>query len=157
MGPAAALNAGAAWRVQGDSTYSTATNYTWAVMSANDLEVEFRPVAGWNLPTADQTITVVPGQIVRGKSFYTVKSPVLVVDESSGIGIMGTTGTVYRIESRSSLTFGDSRPWSTNTIFSNGVYLICLTQPQTKGKVVTALCGWQSEISVNGINPILKT
>src|SRR5438552_4063775 len=45
--PPAAVRAGAAWRVQGDSSYSTAPDYTRAVTSTNGFAVEFKPIDGW--------------------------------------------------------------------------------------------------------------
>jgi hypothetical protein len=41
-----------------------------------------------------------------------------------GVGIIGTTGTVYRLESQNSLNSDDWRPVNTNTIVSIGVNLI---------------------------------
>ena len=63
LGPPAAVQAGAGWRLQGDATYSSASNYTEAVFSTNALVVQFAPVSGYGLP-ANQTITVVPGTVV---------------------------------------------------------------------------------------------
>jgi sugar lactone lactonase YvrE len=118
--PAAAVQQGAAWRLQGDSTYSTAANYTRAVTSTNAFNVEFKPIAGWNLPT-NQSLTVQPGLISVANAFYAVTNPVLVADLVLGLGITGTTGTVYRIENRSLLGSGSWLPLSTNAIISNGI------------------------------------
>jgi hypothetical protein len=41
-----------------------------------------------------------------------------------GLGISGTTGTVYQIQSRPSLTTGTWSAISTNTIVSNGFNLV---------------------------------
>jgi len=119
LAPPSAVLAGAAWRLQGDSSYSTAANYTRAVTSTNAFAVEFKPIPGWNLPT-NQTTTILPGVLITNVAFYTVTNPVLVASASMGIGITGTTGTVYRIESRNSLNSGSWTPVSTNTILSNG-------------------------------------
>jgi hypothetical protein len=118
IGPAAVVAAGAGWRLQGDGPYGTASNYTRAVLSTNVFGVEFKPVEGWNLPS-NQTAVVAPGVLVTNQAFYTVTNPVLVVDAKMGLGIMGTTGTTYRIESSSSLTEGSWLPVSTNTIVTN--------------------------------------
>ena len=123
LGPSAAVLAGAGWRLQGDPSYSTATNYTRAVTTTNAVFVEFKPVAGWNLPT-NQTVTVLPGQLTSYSAFYTVTNPVLVANTALGIGITGTTGTVYQIQSRNSLATGTWIPLSTNTILSNSFNLI---------------------------------
>jgi hypothetical protein len=129
LAPPAAVAAGAGWRLEGDTTYSTATNYTEAVLSTNAIGVQFKPIAGWNLPT-NQTVTVYPQQIVTPVAFYTVSNPVMVANESLGIGIIGTTGTVYEVESRTSLTSGSWVPVSTNTIISSGFNLV-LPKPGT--------------------------
>jgi len=119
LGPPAALRAGAGWRLSGDTAYSAATNYTRAILSTNPITVEFRSIPGWILPS-DQSVSVSPDQITSYNAFYTVVSPVLTADPVLGIGIMGTTGTVYRLESRSSLRSGNWQPVSTNTITSSG-------------------------------------
>jgi sugar lactone lactonase YvrE len=129
LAPPAAVAAGAGWRLQGDTTYSTATNYTEAVLSTNAIGVQFKPIAGWNLPT-NQTVTVYPQQIVTPVAFYTVSNPVMVANGNLGIGITGTTGTVYEVESRTSLTSGSWVPMSTNTITSSGFNLV-LPKPGT--------------------------
>ena len=123
LGPAAAVAAGAAWRLQGQPSYSTAPNYTVAVNTTNVIVVEYKPIAGWNLST-NQTLTVLPGQFTDYSAAYTVINPMMVANPALGIGITGTTGTVYEIESRSSLTSGTWIPISTNTIQSNGFNFI---------------------------------
>lgn len=123
VGPRSAVLAGGGWRVQGDSAYSTATNYTRAIISTNVVAVEFKPIPGWN-PPASQAIKIVPGQITYPAASYTVTNPVMVADMALGIGITGTTGTVYEIESRTSLTGGSWVPLSTNTILTNGFNLV---------------------------------
>jgi hypothetical protein len=137
LSPPAAVAAGAAWRLSGDATYSTATNYMRAVLTTNGFGVEFKPIAGWNVPT-NQALTVLPGQISVYAANYTPASitptnPVLVAN-LTGLGITGTTGTVYRIERRTSLTTGVWLPVSTNTIFTSGFNLL-LSNPATNGSV----------------------
>jgi len=110
---------GAAWGLKGDSSYSTSANYTRAVISTNAFAVEFKPIPGWNLPT-NQTTTIFPGVLITNIAFYTVTNPVLMLDRASGLGLTGTTGTVYRIEGRASLSSGSWLPLNTNTILSNG-------------------------------------
>ena len=132
LSPASAVAAGAGWRLQGDSSYLSAPNSIRAVTSAN-AAVEFKPINGWNLPT-NQAVAVQPGQITSTNAFYSVINPVLVAGGAVGIGITGTTGTVYRIERRSSLTSGTWLPVSTNTIASGGFNLL-LPNPATNGPV----------------------
>ena len=117
LGPPAAVLAGASWKLSTDpvNAYGSAPNYTLAVDSTNELKVDFKPIAGWNLPT-NQTVRVFPGPITTKSAFYTVISPVLVADPKRGIGITGTTGTTYRLEFRQSLAQGAWIPLSTNTL-----------------------------------------
>ncbi len=137
LGPPAALAAGAAWRIQGDVAYSTAINYTRTVNSTNQFSIDFKPIPGWNVPP-DQVITVVPGSITIFTANYTLAtgtpaSPVLVANRNS-LGIIGTTGTVYRLEWRTSLTSGSWQPVSTNTITTSGFNLL-LSNPAANGSV----------------------
>jgi len=123
LAPPAAVQQGAAWRLQGDSSYSTAASYTRAVISTNAFAVEFKTIPGWNLPT-NQSTTILPGVLITNIAFYTVTNPVLVAGQTAGLGITGTTGTTYRLESRNSLSSGSWIPLSTNTIVSYGFNLV---------------------------------
>jgi len=60
---------------------------------------------------------------------YTVVPPVMMAN-AGGLSITGTTGTIYQIQSRSSLTSGSWVPLSTNTITANGFNLV-LPNPAT--------------------------
>lgn len=141
LGPPAALLAGAGWRLVGDAAFSGLTNYTRAVLNTNTVAVEFKPIPGWNLP-ANQSISVVPDQITPYNAFYTVVNPVLVANPALGIALAGTTGTTYRIESRTSLTSGNWQPVSTNTIFSTGLNLILPPQPAANQPVTFYRAVW---------------
>ena len=124
--PPAAVKAGAAWRLvcaNCDTNYSNATNYTLAVTTTNTLTIQFKPIPGWNLPT-NQTVSVQPGIIAAPNAFYTVTNPILVASRELGLGITGTTGTIYRIETRTSLLNGSWVTNGTNTIISNGFNLL---------------------------------
>ena len=138
--PPAAVAAGAGWKLEGDSAYSSATNYIRAVTTTNAFTVEFKPIPGWNLPT-NQMMTVLPGQINSQTVFYTVTNPVLVADNSIGLGITGTTDTVYQIQRRTSLTSGSWLSVSTNTINSNGFNLV-LPNPATNGNAFFYRAVW---------------
>ncbi len=131
LAPPAAVAAGAAWELQGDTAWSTATNYTRAVFSTNAVVIQFKPINGWNLPT-NQAVTVLPGQITPYTAFYTVTNPILVAGNSIGLGITGTTGTVYQLQRRTNLTSGSWLPVSTNTILTTGFNLL-LSKPATNG------------------------
>ena len=128
IAPAAAVRAGAAWRLSNDVQYSSSTAYTRSVNSTNPIVIQFKPIDGWNLPS-NQTVTVLPGLPTTNVAFYTVTNPLL-VSRASGFGITGTTGTSYRVEQRSSLSAGTWLPLSTNTILSTGFNLV-LPRPPT--------------------------
>jgi sugar lactone lactonase YvrE len=130
--PASAVAAGAGWRLTTDVAYSSATNYTRAVLTTNAFAVEFKPVPGWITPTS-QAVSVLPNQITTYSASYTVTNPVLVANGST-LGLTGTTGTVYRIEQRTSLTTGSWLPFSTNTISTSG-FNVFLANPATNGSV----------------------
>ena len=139
LGPPGALAAGAAWELQGDAAYSTATNYIRVVTSTNAVAVQFKPVAGWNLPT-NQIVNIFPGQITAYHALYTVNNPMLVFS-GKALSITGTTGTVYRIEGSTSLTSGSWVPISTNTITSGSVNVV-LPNPATNGPAMFYRAVW---------------
>ena len=130
LAPPAAVRAGAGWRLQGDTSFGTAINYTRAVLSTNPFAIEFKPIPGWNLPT-NQAIIVLPNPIAPTvfTAFYTVTNPLL-VQRAIGFGMTGTTGTVYRLEKKSALTNAAWLPVGTNTINSTGFNLV-LPKPET--------------------------
>ena len=118
--PPAAVRAGAAWRLAGDASYSDSTNYIRTVLTTNALMVQFKPIPGWHLPAA-QSISARPNYLTVSTGFYTVASPMLKASPGSGIGLIGTTGTTYRIDARTSLINGNWVPVSTNTITTTGL------------------------------------
>jgi hypothetical protein len=130
LSPASAVAAGAGWRLQGDASYLSAPNSVRAVTTPN-AAVQFNPIPGWNLP-ANQTVSVAAGQFNYYSAAYTVTNPVLVANGAAGLGITGTTGTMYVIQRRSSLTSGSWTNVSTNTIMSGGFNLL-LPNPATNG------------------------
>jgi len=139
--PPAAYAAGARWRVQGEASYSTATNYTRVVTSTNAFGVEFNTnVPGWNAPPS-QAVAVHPLETVRPTAWYTVSNPVLVADLALGIGITGTTSTTYRLECRNFLATGSWAPLRTNMIVSSGFNLM-LGWPLTNGSTAFYRAVW---------------
>jgi hypothetical protein len=131
LSPPAAVAAGAGWTLQGYSSYLSAPNSFLPVNSSNAV-VQFKPIPGWNLP-ANQSVTVLPG-FNSYSATYTVTNPVLVASGATGLGITGTTGTMYVIQRRSSLTSGSWTNMSTNTITTGGFNLL-LPNPATNGPV----------------------
>jgi hypothetical protein len=125
LGPPAAVQAGAAWDLAGQSAscYSTVNPSLQEVTTTNALVVQFKPIPGWNLPT-NGSVTVVPGVILTNVAMYTVTNPRLTLDLVNGLGITGTTNTAYQIQSNSSLTGGAWIPFRTNTLISPGFNLI---------------------------------
>jgi hypothetical protein len=140
LAPPAVVAAGAGWKLQGDSTYSSAPSYTRIVTTTNDVTVQFAPVPGWNLPT-NQTVNLVADEINVYSASYSVTNPVLVADAALGLGITGTTNTVYEIESQTSLTNTNWIPVSTNTIITNGFNLV-LPNPETNGATIFYKAVW---------------
>jgi hypothetical protein len=80
-------------------------------------------------------VTLVPRQVNPITNYYTLINAVLVADATMGLGIMGPTGTVYEIESRTSLTTGSWLPVSTNMITVNG-FISVLPNPGTNGATI---------------------
>jgi hypothetical protein len=120
LGPPSALQAGAAWQLLGESSYSTATNYTEIINTTNMQTVHFKTIPGWIAPT-NQKVSVPQGVLTVYGINYTVSNPVLSFKPGLGIGFGGTTGTVYRLETRTNLVLGSWVPVSTNTL-TNAVF-----------------------------------
>ena len=120
LGPAAAVRAGAAWKLtnQPANYYSTANPSLQEITSASALTVQFKPIPGWNLPT-NRSVTVVPGVILTNVANYTVTNPLLTLDLVNGLRISGTSNTAYQIQSNSTLT-GTWIPFKTNTLTNFG-------------------------------------
>jgi sugar lactone lactonase YvrE len=74
LGPPAAVQAGAGWRLQGDAVFSGVTNYTRKVSSTNAVVIEFKQIPGWNVPS-EQTVTVTPGKVSVYTASYTLAPP----------------------------------------------------------------------------------
>jgi hypothetical protein len=64
----------------------------------------------------------------------------MVANKLQGIGLTGTTGTVYRVEYRTNLTIGSWIPLSTNTIGS-GINTL-LPWPPTNGPAAFYRAVW---------------
>jgi hypothetical protein len=133
LGPPAAVQAGAAWKLasQSDSFYLNTSLSAQEITTTNELVLQFKPVPGWNLPT-NQSVLVAPGAPSTNLALYTVTNPVLVLQQPMGLGLTGTTNTSYVIEYRTNLTTGAWLTLSTNTILSNGFNPV-LPWPPTNG------------------------
>jgi hypothetical protein len=127
INPPAAVAAGAGWRVHGDPSYGSQSNYTRLIESTN-ATIEFASVPGWILPT-NQSIGVSPGVLTTITNvLYTVVPPNL-VPTLYGLGMSGTTNTPFRIESRTSLGSGNWAPFHTNTLNSPGFNMLITNPP----------------------------
>jgi len=125
LGPPAAVQVGAAWKLtnQSDAFYSTANPSVQEVTSTNSLTLQFRSVAGWNLPT-NRSVTVTPGLIVTNLAFYTVTNPLLRADAINGLVLNGTANTTYQIQTNCTLCPDTWFPFKTNVLNSSGSALI---------------------------------
>jgi hypothetical protein len=123
IGPAAAVAAGAAWKITNDLAYSTSPSYVRNLTTTNQIALLFKPIPGWNLP-ASQTVQVQAGGRVSANANYSVIGPKLVVNAALKLGLIGTTNTSYRIEQCTSIKTGDWAAIITNTIAANGFNLL---------------------------------
>jgi hypothetical protein len=147
LGPPAAIAAGAGWRLSTDpaNSYLSGTNSVDTVTTTNATLV-FKSISGWNPPT-NQTVSLTRGGLtIVSNALYTVVSstptpPVMVIDPELGLGITGTTGTTYQIQSSTSLASGTWTAISTNTIISTGFNLI-LPPPFTNGAATFYRAKW---------------
>jgi hypothetical protein len=76
VAPPAAFQAGGAWKLSylDDSQYSSQNPSTYQVTSTNAVQLQFRPIAGWNLPT-NQAVTVSAGNVTYLTGVYTPVGP----------------------------------------------------------------------------------
>jgi len=90
IGPPAALAAGAAWRLQGSTNWSTGTNDMVAVAGGASAILEFKSIPGWNLPT-NATIALALGDRVLVPALYT-RAAQLNVSPAEGLTASGYVG-----------------------------------------------------------------
>jgi hypothetical protein len=89
IGPPQAVVAGAAWRVYGTTTWSTAPTFTETIASGNSVTLEFKPIPGWNLPS-NKTVQITAGQLTTVPATY-AKIP-LTVTPAAGLASSGYSG-----------------------------------------------------------------
>ena len=90
ISPQTAVAAGAAWRLLGTSNWSTGPTYTAALATNGSAILEFKAIAGWNLPT-NQTLTLTLGQTTIASASYTL-APCLTFSPASGLAASGFVG-----------------------------------------------------------------
>ncbi len=123
LGPPAAVQAGGAWRLSGDTTYSTAANYTRAVTTSG-AQLQFNPLSGWNPPAA-QTIQLFPGTLtIISNLLYTMQPPVVTLNTSLGLRATGPVGIKVRLDYRTNLFTGQWLPLKTNTFGATSLTLL---------------------------------
>jgi hypothetical protein len=132
LGPPAALAAGAGWTRMGQATFSSNPDFTVAVGNNQTVTLLFQPLDGWELPN-DAVVSVTLGTLTVLNVNYAVNPPRMIVNPAQGIGLIGTTGTVYRIERRASLSADSWVPVCTNTLHSG--FNLSLPWPLTDGPV----------------------
>ncbi len=117
LGPSAAIAAGGGWRLLGDSNlnFQVDPNFTYVLQGTNPVAFEFKSIPGWN-PPPNQSIGVTLGTVTNIAANYTFGNPVMVLNRTQGLGIIGAAGATYRIEYRTNLTLGSWLPLRTNTL-----------------------------------------
>ena len=130
LGPPSAINAGAAWGLDGDppNSLSSAPGYT-RYFTTTSQALQFANVNGWNQPS-NPAIQVQNGfaNVIVTNLSYTIVPPVLSTSLSSGLGITGTANTQYNIQYSSNL----SGPWillKSVTLPNNTLYQIAAGPP----------------------------
>jgi hypothetical protein len=117
LGPPAAVLAGAAWTADG-TNWSTSPDDVVAVTNA--VTIAFRPIPGWNLP-AGTNVAVTNGFLTYQVNYTQGVPTTLSLTPGVGLGIVGSTGTTYVLQYRTSLATGTWLPLLTYTIQSNGL------------------------------------
>ncbi|HOX58468.1 MAG TPA: choice-of-anchor Q domain-containing protein [Candidatus Paceibacterota bacterium] len=108
LGPPAAVAGGAAWRRQGTADWCGNSPFTVTVPQGGSAALEFKPVAGWNLPSA-QAITLTLGQLTTASALYTQSTPVrlsdprVLPDGALAMTLEGVLGCVYSITGSTNL------------------------------------------------------
>jgi len=116
LGPAAAISAGAGWRLQGQSSYGSDPQYTLTVTGGSAV-LQFKPISGWNVPT-NQTLSVAAGQVTVVMANYTVApSADLVAGLSGPATVQAASNYLYLLlitnlgpSAASSVTVTDTLP-----------------------------------------------
>jgi hypothetical protein len=144
FGPPAAVQAGAGWRLSGDATYGTATNYIRTITTTN-ATIEFKPLVGWNSPSIS-SYTVQAGALttIPAANYTPIvpASPSWLFLPGSGFGLSGTTNTKYRIEYTTNLASGLWSPLQTNTITTSGFNLVLPWPPTNNAREVYFRALW---------------
>jgi hypothetical protein len=131
VGPAAARQAGAGWRLQGETSYRTNPNSTALITTNGPIKVEFSSVPGWS-PPLGQVVQLSLGVLTVVDANYTVMHPTMSANAALGIGLTGTTNTTYRIEYRTNLVSGAWQPLQTNTLHAGFNLVLPIPKPSNR-------------------------
>ncbi len=111
IAPPAAYRDGGAWKLSTlpDTEYSVSNTSVLEVSSAGAVQVQFKPIPGWDLPT-NQAVAVSAGAIVSLTSFYTLNPSNVLISLNASPANSGTV-------SASGTNAGGTYPLgSTNTV-----------------------------------------
>ncbi|HSA11776.1 MAG TPA: hypothetical protein P5205_15555 [Candidatus Paceibacterota bacterium] len=102
LGPEAAVNAGAAWRLAGSSSWCGNSPFTVTVPQGGSAVLEFKPIPGWDLP-ASQDVDLTLGGLRTTIALYTQSVPVrlsgvrVLPDGALAMTLEGTPGGIYAV------------------------------------------------------------
>jgi hypothetical protein len=128
LGPPAAVAAGAGWQLQGDSTFSSATNYIRAVLTTNAFSVVFKTIPGWNAPVIPP-VSVSPGAVTLiTNALYTPGSPLQIVSPQVAGGtfllsFLSVNAQSYTLYYNTSLASTNWLPYTNVTGNGNSIQL----------------------------------
>jgi len=109
IAPSAAFQAGGAWKLTtlSDAYYSTQNPSALALTSNNPVQLQFKQIPGWNVPT-NQLVSVATGSVVSLTVYYTRAQPLIQTVKQSGNSFTFTwsapTNQTYQIQYTTNLT-----------------------------------------------------
>jgi outer membrane protein assembly factor BamB len=127
IGPAAAANAGAGWRLVGNSNLEYRPGGADAIaLLEGDYTVEFKAMAGYAAP-ANQPVRIVANQIAAISGQYVpngglLAPPARTVSGTLRIALTGQVGQTYVLEANSNLRTTNWQPLWTNVMGAGGLW-----------------------------------
>jgi hypothetical protein len=89
--PQAAYDAGARWRLQGTTDWSTAQTFTPTLSQGSSVTLDYKPIPGWNLPT-NNTVKVSLGALTVIHAVYSPNPAQMAVTPAGGLASSGYAG-----------------------------------------------------------------
>jgi hypothetical protein len=140
FGPPAAARLGGLWRFSptNDGTagefrfytnFFARTNVTLVIQSTN-FSVEMASLPGFNFVTNSHSIFS-PGAILLLNLFYNVDPPNLLFNRTNGLGMTGTVGTAYQIQTANKISNDVTWTAITNNLLAIGTNWVANTSPST--------------------------